>query len=123
MKLRYTGKTLFVPCYCVDEVEALIAKRRRQALISKLGYVSRDKEAAARIKEVIDATSDKPISIEDCEALIGLAAVTVPKKGREVLPDKRVVYSTDYIAIYRWHMGGEKDAPKPKPIDKIRGWL
>ena len=119
MKLSYTGKTLFVPRYCLDEVEALIAKRRRQVLIGSLDQIYRDnKNACVQLTAVIDATF-KEISLEDCQALIDRAKKIVPRQSRELMTGA-IAYKTDYLQIYKWHIGGEKEtAFAKKPTNKL----
>lgn len=116
-KNPYTGKTMFVPYYCVDEVEAIISKRRKQATISRLNsYIERD--APKRLKAAIEANSDKQVTEEDCKGIIERASSFVPTKGRE-LYDGRIAYGVDYPAIYHWYMDGEKQTMLPrKPIDR-----
>ena len=120
MKLSYKGKTLFVPAYCVGEVEALIAKRRRDVLIGGLDRIyGRDKHACEKLKAVIDATF-KEISLEDCQALIDRAAKVIPKQSRELMT-RAIAYKTDYLEIYKWHINGEKQTQfAHKPLDKCR---
>ena len=120
MNLKYTGKTIFVPRYCVDEVEALIEKRRRQALISTLDQIySRDKNPCEKLKAVIDATF-KEISTADCQALIDRAAKVIPRQSRELMTGA-TAYKVDYLLIYKWHIGGEKETSfKAKPLDRQR---
>lgn len=117
-KNPYTGKTLFVPYYCVDEVEALIAKRRKQATILKLSsYLERD--APKRLKAAIEANSDKRVTKEDCKGIIDRASSFVPTKGRELMTGS-IAYGVDYPAIYHWYMDGEKQTKLPKkPIDRM----
>ncbi len=120
MKLSYKGKTLFVPAYCVEEVETLIAKRRRQVLIGGLDHIYRDNpKACLELKAVIDATF-KEISLEDCQALIDRAKKIVPRQSRELMTGA-IAYKTDYLRIYKWHIGGEKETSfKAKPLDRHR---
>ena len=114
MKNSYTGKTLFVPKYCVEEIEKLIAKRREQHLIKSLDGIYREKknESALKMKAVIDATTEQEINLEDCEEMIKRGKSVIPMLSRSVMPYGRIVYRHDYLGIYKWYIGGEK-----KPID------
>jgi len=119
MKPSFTGKTIFVPRHCLAEVEKLIAKRRRQYLIESLNHIYRDKDAAAEMKAVIDATCEKEISLEDCHALIDRAAKLIPKQSRELMFGG-IAYKTDYLEIYKWFVRGEKEIQfARKPLDKL----
>lgn len=119
MKPSFTGKTLFVPRHCLDEVEKLIVKRRRQHLIESLDHIYTDKSACAKLKSVIDATCEKAISMEDCQALINRAATLIPKQTRELMTGG-IAYKTDYLEIYKWHCDGEKQSAfSRKPLNKL----
>ncbi len=108
MKNSYTGKTLFVPRYCVEEVEKLIAKRRKQYLIDSLNHIYRDKEASPIMKTVIDATTENGITLDDCEAMIIRGMRVIPRQSRVLEGGRGIAYRGDYLGIYKWYMGGEK---------------
>ncbi|MEI6069772.1 MAG: hypothetical protein WCP96_20740 [Methylococcaceae bacterium] len=104
MKNSYTGKTLFVPKYCVEEIEKLIAKRKREYLIDGLDKIYSDKNdklSVVKMKAVIDATTEKGIAIDDCEEMIRRGKAVKPRLSRSLMPYGYIAYREDYLVLER----------------------